>query len=158
LRINELPTEFLSYILQDIVNFPNGLLIDEELSRVQNDLSSFVEGYRMRFAQILVEIRGKRGKTVSQEVVSEDAIKRNIDFEEVEDDVDRFLFLNLRQTSDLNLILFHSQLKKQDQEYHLLDFYFDHFVSQMLYVLTNRNCFRMVLLISSFQSTMSTNL
>ena len=128
LRINELPVEFLGYILQDIVNTPGLMLIDEELSRVQNDFSSHVEGYRMRFAQILVEVRSKRGKIVSQEVVSEDAIKRNIDFEEVEDDVDRFLFLNLRQTSDLNLLLFHSQLKNQEEKFPNLDFYLDHFV------------------------------
>lgn len=127
LRINELPTEFLGYILQDVVNSPGIISVDEELARVQADFASFVETYRMKFAQILVEVRSKRGKTVTQEVVSEDAIKRNVDFEEVEDDVDRFLFLNLRQTTDLNLLLFHSQLKKRPDPLPNLDFYLDHF-------------------------------
>lgn len=128
LRINELPTEFLGFILQDVVDSPALIPIDEELARVQTDFASLVETYRMKFAQIQVEVRTKRGKTVTQEVVSEDAIKRNVDFEEVEDDVDRFLFLNLRQIADLNLLLFHSQLKKRPDPLPNLDFYLDHFV------------------------------
>ena len=133
LRINELPVEFLGYLLQDVVCAPSFIPLSEDLAKVQGDFASLAEGYRTRLAQIGLEIRGKRGKTVSQEVVSEDAIKRNVDFEEVEDDVDRFLFLNLRQTADLNLLLFSSSLKGREGKFEKLSFYLDHVVGKGFY-------------------------
>jgi Fe2+ or Zn2+ uptake regulation protein len=130
LRINELPLEFLNYYLQDIVNSPGGMCIDEDLVKIQDEFGSSIESYKVRLAYVQGRIREKRGKTVSQEVVSEDAIKRNVDFEEVEDDVDRFLFLNLRQTQDLDLLLFSKRLRRNetDQKFELLGYYLDHMV------------------------------
>ena len=74
------------------------------------------------------EIKEKKGKQVTQEVVSEDAIKRRIEFEDVEDEVDKFLFLNLRQTSDLNLLVFEKALEKTNHQFDFLEFYMAHVV------------------------------
>ena len=153
LRLNESPFDFAGFVLQDILAAsPQTLRVEagghpapgednrgnapqpsqttqpEELRAVEKGFAVFVERYRARLAEIQLEVKAQRNQARVQEAVSEDAIRRNIDFEEVRDDVDRFLFLHLRDSADLTLDTLRGELGTRQDDFPTLRFYLTHHV------------------------------
>jgi ribosomal protein L37AE/L43A len=128
LKINELPVNFINYVVQDIAVEPRRLTDDEELDQVQINFGNFADDYFRRFEEISREMERNLESEKEKEIVNERVIKRKVKVDELGNEIDRFLFLNLRQTVDLNLALFKSQLGQCRGKYPKLENYLRYIV------------------------------
>lgn len=151
LRLHESPLDFIGYMLQDILAGPSRDTSGKTVRQIQEFFALSIEKYRATLAEIQLQIKTERNRNASIEVVNENAIRRNVDFDEVRDGVDRFLFLNLRQTSKADLPALRGELETQPRDFQFLDFCLHNHVGTMR--LTLRNSFRAALAKLFFRSS-----
>ena len=127
LGLKKFPLDFVGFVLQDIRENPPRGNPEDPVARVECRFSVLAESYRARLAEIRAQIDGKRGG----ETIVRRALRREVDFEDVSQGVDRYLFLNLRQTADLSLAKLRGEVDKRNNEHFLLKLYLQYRVSSL---------------------------
>jgi ribosomal protein L37AE/L43A len=140
LRVNELPIDFLNYILQEIVANPGEWKIGHDLTTNEKNFSSHVEKYQYEYNSIRMKVQKLKKSSISQKTINEDSIKRKKAMEPFPKDLDKFLFFNLRQTKHLNLMMFQDQLEQRKGEFQKLEHYL-HYIVRLTNEVIVRICF-----------------
>jgi hypothetical protein len=140
LQVNELPIDFLNFILQEILTNPGNVNHSNNYKTAEKNFSEYTQRFHNQYDQIRIEINKAKKNSNLDKTINEETIKRNVTFESVPEDIDRFLFCNLRQIKHLDLMLFQEELQQKEGLYKNLKLYISHIVRNSTEFINFKGC------------------